>query len=1153
MKLGKPTVLLALWAAAATGSCARAVRTVPPPGAVENAMAMAPFRDLQGTLLRSWAPGIVAGESAATTATPLPIESALELVAERTRAGRLGEAEQILNGLDASPEPLIRLASLVFRAELEYFRLAYIGGGYGGGEARLDQARSLVTDRQSDARINAILAALPKDVQREANLAVQANSVMSMAAEIPSWIGFVADHHSLEDAPNEAANLRTSFENLVGKLARAPGIHPQFARWIEVTRAGLDVAEGDSRGGLATLSALLATTTAPCGRAELRLRRGDAYVAPFGPAEMLGQNAMSVGDAIVAMRASILVRGSIKPSGDARARAAAEYAAAAADGCDRRGFAFRLTERRAYLEQLSDRKVAAASYDTAADQAAAAGSTRDALRMHTIAALFRVDLERLGRLAATWARSEDVGGRRSILALVAWYGAWLAEVGRDLTAARRTLDTFNNGWSSAGRVTELVELRGLLANIHGNIGLLDAATRFDEQAAAAARIIVSEAERLERELPSGSGQGQIANVELVSILQRQANRIGLQRIDDDSKVLEARQDVLLREIGQRAQNTAMHDIVEGEAKALVDWMRAQAAQRSELEKVRTCAQRAEKLKPRIAALGGLDRAEVLLKAAACRADWVEQSRRILDRLDPLGPFEAAGRARDPRFGFRSQNAVDLAAIDVRRAFRAAASAESWRRLGVWVARLQAFVDADPSMARYRRYATFYQCLVQLHTGAAAEALQGLEQLRGADSLAVDSEVELGVLQAMAEAYVAAGAPLQGLWAAETRRLRVNEISAFDKGLRPGDPSGAEQAALDRQYALTGFLNPVQAERLAELQHTSRATPVSDARTPSPGDLSSVIDRLDGHTVVEVFDLAGRDAFVWCARRGNLRAFKLAKSSDYWSAEVGAYWAALANGDSDRTTRGRNLFDNFLNVCHLHESEGLVIVGVRGPLDHALEPKGEVIERRAVIHAEALWEPAAGHANAVGAFVMGVNTHGLQSAEAEADEVAGIIGATPTRAAGATQAELLRAIDGARYIHIAADGHLNPDNPYSSFLSLGPTQHVEAWELFLHAARAELLTLSACDTGVLHPRTRGYSFASLAHLAGTRWVLASQWPVIDAATATFMGEFYRLAMQKHVSFGEAFRAAKLLTKRANEGSPSVYAPFALSVRSVGASL
>jgi hypothetical protein len=130
---------------------------------------------------------------------------------------------------------------------------------------------------------------------------------------------------------------------------------------------------------------------------------------------MLGQNASSLGDAIVAMRASILVRGSINPSEDARARAASEYAGAAADGCDRRGFAFRLAERRAYLEQLSDRQVAAASYDTAADQAAAAGSTRDALRMHTIAA-FSESIwsgsalwRSRGRAAETWV----AGGRSS--------------------------------------------------------------------------------------------------------------------------------------------------------------------------------------------------------------------------------------------------------------------------------------------------------------------------------------------------------------------------------------------------------------------------------------------------------------------------------------------------------------------------------------------------------------------------------------------------------------------------------------------------------------------------------------------------------------------------------------------------------------------
>jgi len=1137
-------VLIVVTGAAAGGACASTSRTTQ---AHSVAPPQPPFTDLQGTILRSWAPEVVPAKPAGS-----PVEREFERVAERARAGHFGEGREILDHLAGSPAPRVRLESLVFRAELERYRLAYIGGGYGKGQARLDHVRNLVAETQSKASMLKAVAALPPDDRREADLAVQLETALSLATDLPSWLGFLADQQTLNGTPATDQAYRGALEDNIRILEKVPGVHVQLEQWVGVTEAGLDLAEGKPQAAIATLSSLLKSASDPCLRAEIHLRIGDCYIAPFGPVEMLGQNPVSEANAVVAMRASILIRGSVSPSSEARQLAAAEYEAAT--GCASAGVAGRRLERQAFLRSLVDPKGAAESYDTAAKRADDAQSTRDALRLHTIAALLRVDTRRLLQYAGAWARGEDLGGQRSILALVERHAAWLAEVVGDLRAAREILETFNEAWTAAGRAIELVDLRSLLAMVNGDVGLLDAAMRFDDQAAEAERLVAAEAERLEREIPSEAGQVQMANADLSTILSSLVNRLGLLRIDDDSPKLKTQQESRLQELERLSLSPAMRDAASDSAMNLVELERATAERRKQLDTVRTCAQRAELLAPKVAAATGLGRAELLLIASACRADWLKEAQAILDKLEPMAPFEAAVRARNGRTLFQAQNAVESSVIDVQRAFRAAAKAQSWQKLSSWAARLYAIAQDDPSMGRYRRFAAYHRGLVQLHTGAVADALKGLEQLRAeSGSLSSDSEVEVGELQAMAEAYVAAGDPLRGLWAEAMRRIRTRETNDFNGGLRPRNPLGAELAGLDRKYALVGSLSAPELQRLAELERASRATRVADSAYPSIGDLASLVAGLAPETLLEVFDLTGQDALVWCVRRGDVRAKRLPKSSDYWAAEVGAYWVALVNDESDRRPRGRNLFDNFVNACHLSDGEGLVIVGVAGPLDHALEPNGEVIERRSVVRAEELWERSGSISNETGTFVLGVNSYGLRAAETEAAEVARILGATPASASRSNQAELLHGLDMARYVHIAADGHVDPTNPYASFLSLGPSQRIEAWELFRHASRAQLLTLSACDTGALPTRVRGYSFASLAHLAGAKWVMSSQWRVNDPATEGFMSEFYRNAFEQQAPLAEAFRTAKRWAKNKNEGRPSVYAPFKLSVRSASALL
>jgi CHAT domain len=1134
-------VLVASVAFRALAACVRGPPATPPPSVQVRA---APLRDLQGCLLRSWAPTVAGARQ-----PPLPTERDLQVVAERARSGRFREAERILDGMDGSSDALVRLESLLFRAELEDFRLAYVGGGSGTGEARIDAVRHLAARRRANERINSILAKLPAADQREANLAVQLENTMSLAADLPAFSGFQVDHAGLSaNAETDTESFRANLDATVARLRATPGVHPGLDEWYIPVRARIDGALGDSRAAIAALSGALRSSHDPRVRAELHVRLGDALAAPFGPVEMLGQNPLSIDDALVAMRSSILTRSLVAPSSDARQRAAAEYDAAASDGGA--AFRWRLREREGYLKSLDDPRGAAAVYGSAAELAAAAGAARDALRLETIAALVARDPAGIARAADGWARSDDVGGRRSMVALARWYTAWLADSGRDLSSARRLLEAMNDAFTAAHLDVEVIGVRQLLGVIEGNMGLLDAATRFDETAAAAQRTVLTDAEQVQREIPDTDSQVQIANSDLAVLLQSLANRMGLLGISDGSEALRSRQHALQQELEARWGHTGFAEAIRNSQKALVDQMRAIADRRRQIENVRTCGQRAALLTGSIAAASGLDRAELLVMVAACRADWVEQARGILDRLDPINPFEAALSRRDPRAAFVSRNDVDNAGIDLERAFRAAAAAGDWRTLGRWAARLEALSGDDHSLQAYRRYASLYRSVVQLNTGAVPDALRRLEALRAEGLVAADPEVELGVYYGLVQAYVAEGDALRGLSAEARLRMRRREIDELAKGLRPGDPSGAEQAALERKYALSGSLGDSESKRLDDLRRAARAAADVDPRYPSTSDVSSFVDRLADRTVVEVIDISGREAIVWCARRGSLRSLRLARGGDYWAAEIGAYWASLVNDEADRVARGRNLFDGMLNSCALSDGEGLIVVGARGPFEHAIEPNGEVIERRTVVHGEELWEPPPLRApNENGAFVIGVNSNGLRFAEAEANDIADMLGVVPARASAVAPGALLAALEAARYVHIAADGHVDPDNPYASTLSLGGDRAIEAWELFRHSAGAYLVTLSACDTAALPTRTRGYSFATLAHLAGARWVLATQWNVDDLTTDRFMRDFYRLVVSGRASVPDAFRTAKLRAKAAHEAQPSFYAPYFLSVRSV----
>jgi CHAT domain-containing protein len=96
----------------------------------------------------------------------------------------------------------------------------------------------------------------------------------------------------------------------------------------------------------------------------------------------------------------------------------------------------------------------------------------------------------------------------------------------------------------------------------------------------------------------------------------------------------------------------------------------------------------------------------------------------------------------------------------------------------------------------------------------------------------------------------------------------------------------------------------------------------------------------------------------------------------------------------------------------------------------------------------------------------------------------------------------------RILHIAAHGQTVTDSPLSSTIELadGPFLLVEAHRLDLHGT--ELVVLSACETGT-RPEygEMALALAGAFLCAGARAVVASLWPVSDAAAAQCMELFY----------------------------------------------
>jgi hypothetical protein len=157
---------------------------------------------------------------------------------------------------------------------------------------------------------------------------------------------------------------------------------------------------------------------------------------------------------------------------------------------------------------------------------------------------------------------------------------------------------------------------------------------------------------------------------------------------------------------------------------------------------------------------------------------------------------------------------------------------------------------------------------------------------------------------------------------------------------------------------------------------------------------------------------------------------------------------------------------------------------------------------------ALWLAARSRDDDAGHTVVAAGP-ALPGADAEARAVAAVHHVAPLLAADATAERVLRSIDGAGTVHLAAHGRLVPHNPLFSELLLadGP---LFAYDIERLAQAPHTVVLAACESGrsVVCAGDELLGLGAMFLARGSSRLVASPLPVPDAETAPLMTALHR---------------------------------------------
>lgn len=167
-------------------------------------------------------------------------------------------------------------------------------------------------------------------------------------------------------------------------------------------------------------------------------------------------------------------------------------------------------------------------------------------------------------------------------------------------------------------------------------------------------------------------------------------------------------------------------------------------------------------------------------------------------------------------------------------------------------------------------------------------------------------------------------------------------------------------------------------------------------------------------------------------------------------------------------------------------------------------------------------------------VFGDPTGDLAGARTEAVELAERWGVSPLLGAAATTDALLTALASAGSVHVAAHAAFSAEDPLASEVRMADRVLTAREILGIRTSRLDLVTLSACESGVYHTQRSedpmGLPRALL--FAGAHSVLASLWRVPDSWAYQLMTGFYS-ELRNGLSKAESLRQTALAVRGQDE--------------------
>lgn len=369
--------------------------------------------------------------------------------------------------------------------------------------------------------------------------------------------------------------------------------------------------------------------------------------------------------------------------------------------------------------------------------------------------------------------------------------------------------------------------------------------------------------------------------------------------------------------------------------------------------------------------------------------------------------------------------------------------------------------------------------------------------------------------------------------------------------------------------------------------TRRGTAVSNSALPE--SIAQVQDALPRDTAVLAYFVGDWSSYAWLLTRNDLRRARLPARQKLEPLVAEVQTELRRGGGSKSRELGELLFGDLLEGV----DEKALLVLADGPLNrvpfaavplpHTSDTR--LIERFVVGNAPSMWlamsSPAHKRSRNTRVAVVsdpvyagddtrlakepGANLREapkpspnkltrLRYSTLEASAVARAFGSSETIQLSGFDASPERVLElpsaDLAVLHIAAHAVAKPDAPELSALYLSEYSRdgklrddtkVTALDIAQKGLRADIVVLSACGTGdgtaLRGEGVLGLTYEFLAN--GSHSVIASLWPVEDAATARFMNEFYR-AYRENGSAADSLRAAQLKMRAA--GNSSVWSSF-----------